>query len=74
MYDTVGLLHDVIYEVDDQNRVLVKGLKSYPVMDGKIEPRVINHTEKLSDISFTASVSILIADGVMDLGGKLIKH
>lgn len=74
MYETVGFLHDVIYEVNESDKIQVKSLASYPVMDDKIQSTVINHDEKLNEVSFTASVSILIADGIMDLEGKLIKH
>jgi hypothetical protein len=65
-YDTVGFLHDVFYEVTS-GKIILKGLATYSVIDGKVVDPIIKHSDPLNEITFTAIVSIMIADGVMDL-------
>lgn len=66
MYDTVGFLHDVFYEVVS-GKIIPKGLATYSVINGKVVDPIIKPSDPLNEIIFTAIVSIMIADGVMDL-------
>jgi len=71
MYETVGFLHDISYEIVD-DKISLKGLGTYPVMDGIIQPPFIKPTDPFNEMSFTAAVSIMIADGLMDLEGNYL--
>jgi hypothetical protein len=66
MYDPVGFLHDIHYEVEN-GKVILKGLSTYVISNDMVTERLISHEDKFNEITFVAAVTIMIADGLMDL-------
>jgi hypothetical protein len=67
-----GLLHDVCYDTDTENKVVVSSLQTHIVSNGNVERRIISNEDPLNKVSMIASYSILVKDGAMDIDANLL--
>ena len=67
-----GLLHDVCYEVDTENKTKVNSLQTHVVEGGVVGEMLISHQDPLNEISILASYSILVKDCVIDTDANML--
>ena len=71
--DSGGFLHNVEYNVDDNDMALCLSFQTHIVRDGIVNECVISHDTPLNQITAFASYTILLADGMIDQSGKMIE-